>query len=167
MQAAILISAMVLPFGYWWYITVPEARLALSKDKRLEGSETRNFVLDLAETPQDERRVEKWFFAKWLRQAKPRREREPSVVEVAEPATPVAEGDTSQPSLRELFTPASLSGNATPKFFSGDNPIVVTMGALFLLSAFATALRFNAALMVDVLLLGVAAAFGASRLTLK
>ncbi len=33
------------------------------------------------------------------------------------------------PTLAELFFPASLKANATPKFWSGDNPVAVTAGA--------------------------------------
>ena len=71
------------------------------------------------------------------------------------------------PSLRELFTPASLKGNATPKFFSGDNPIVVTTGTLLGLGIFATVARENSALAVDLLVLCAGLVFGATRLTLK
>ena len=174
------------PFCYWWYITVPEARLALAKDKRLEGGESREYLLDLAEAPEGEREVERWFFSKWLRQAKPRRAGAATAsvqAEVAEAAA-VAEQRTAlttadaEPSdaatrstdavpLRDLFAPASLKGNATPKFFSGDNPIVVTLGALAALGVFASLARENSALAVDVVLLTLGVAFGASRLTLK
>ena len=53
-----------------------------------------------------------------------------------------------------------------PRFFSGDNPIVVTMGGLALLGAFATAARANGALAMDGLVLCAGLAFGLSRLTL-
>ena len=71
-QAAVLVGTAIIPFAYWWYITVPEARLALAKDKRLEGGEAREYLLDLAEDDAS-RPVERWFFAKWLSAAKPRR----------------------------------------------------------------------------------------------
>ena len=50
-QAVILLATIIIPFGYWWYITVPEARLALAKDKRLEEGATNQFLQDLAEDP--------------------------------------------------------------------------------------------------------------------
>ena len=64
LQAAILIAAIVLPFGYWWYITVPEARLALAKDKRLQDGETKVYLDELAASS-EARPVERWFFSKW------------------------------------------------------------------------------------------------------
>ena len=72
-----------------------------------------------------------------------------------------------QPTLKQLFEPASLKGNATPKFWSGDNPIVVTMGALFLLGAGATLARENTALAVDAAILTAGIAFGVTRLNMK
>ena len=68
--------------------------------------------------------------------------------------------------LRQLFQPASLKGNATPKFWSGDNPIVVTMITLAALGVFATAFRANSALTLDASVLAAGLAFGLSRLTL-
>ena len=65
-QFAILALAVAVPFGYWWYITVPEARLALSKDKRIGG--TGEYIQELAQSD-EARPVERWFFSKWLKQA--------------------------------------------------------------------------------------------------
>ena len=46
---------------YWWYITVPEARLNLAKDKRL--GETKEYITELKQS--EGREVEKWALAKW------------------------------------------------------------------------------------------------------
>ena len=191
LQAAILIGAVVLPFGYWWYITVPEARLNLAKDKRRPDGDTNAYLRDLAADEDAKRPVERWVFSKWLRQLKPTR-----VAQMETPPTPPRlreEGDVAplepsqleEPSarraaeapadrdeatavtLRELFTPSSLAGNATPRFWSGDNPIVVTMGTLLALGIFATAARENGALAVDGALLLAGLLFGLSRLGME
>ena len=189
LQAAILIGTIVIPFAYWWYITVPEARLNLAKDKRRPDGDTNAYLRDLAADEDANRPVERWFFSKWLRQLKPARAaqmealptlREEGEVAPLEPSVPeepsarraAAESDIPAPAdsdvtLRELFTPASLSGNATPRFWSGDNPIVVTMGTLLTLGLFATAARENAALAVDGALLLAGLTFGLTRLGMK
>ena len=181
-QAAILLSAVLLPFGYWWYVTVPEARINLAKDKRLQGGETKAYLDELASSEED-RPVERWFFSKWLTQRKPTT-KAAAKSDVLDTNAQVAEGlpepaadassqsaptpppPTPAPTLRELFQPASLKNNATPKFWSGDNPIVVTMGSLALLGVFATAARTNGALALDAAVLAAGLAFGLSRLTL-
>lgn len=185
-QAAVALGAIGLPFSYWWYITVPEARIALARDKRLEGGETRAFIAELDASAKGERRVERWFFSKWLKQAAPRRSMpaaaEPAALETPaqrtqvspilatvaeiEPAA-VSADERRDPGLAELFTPASLRGNATPAFFSGDNPIVVTMGALMLAGLAAGAARANAPLALDGAVLGAGIVFGLTRLQLK
>ena len=169
-QAAILLSAILLPFGYWWYITVPEARINLAKDKRLDGGGTKAFLDELAASD-EARPVERWFFAKWLTQRKPARAKPPaasaeaSVEPEAAPA-PVPPTSPQQMPLTELFRPASLKNNATPNFWSGDNPIVVTMGLLALLGTFASVARSNSALAIDGAILAAGLTFGLSRLTL-
>ena len=167
-QLAILLGVVALPFAYWWYITVPEARLALSKDKRF--GETADFIVDLAES-EEARPVERWFFAKWLAKQPRRRERSPpSPTETRPlPADGTAAEEDSQPvpTASELFRPASLAGNATPRFWSGDNPIVVTMGALLAAGIVAAASRGSNALAFDGVLLGAGLAFGLTRLDLK
>ena len=168
-QAAVLVGTAIIPFAYWWYITVPEARLALAKDKRLEGGEAREYLLDLAEDDAS-RPVERWFFAKWLSAAKPRRASEATATAATVTEASVAEEEAvapTEPSLQELFTPASLKNNATPDFWSFDNPIVVTMSALFTFGVIAAAARENGALTFDAMLLLAGLAFGANRLTLK
>ena len=57
LQAILCLFVIAAPFSYWWFITVPEARLALSKDKRL--GETGEYLADLA-TSSDPRPVERW-----------------------------------------------------------------------------------------------------------
>ena len=184
-QASALLAVVALPFGYWWYITVPEARIKLAKDKRLNGGEARAYLEDLASSP-DSRVAERWFFSKWLKQIRPAKPK-PSeqmqsvpleeqtksmgMIDATAPSEPTAtrmpSGKTSRsPSVRELFQPASLKGNPTPRFWSGDNPIVVTMGALLSLGIIAAGARENAALTLDLVVLAAGVAFGVSRLTL-
>ena len=187
-QFAILALAVAVPFGYWWYITVPEARLALSKDKRL--GDTGAYIDELARSD-EARPVERWFFSKWLNQAPKKRTARteaasmlstaPTMAGVAmvEPPHPETAAESAaapeQPSavqkreasLEQLFRPASLKSNATPKFFSGDNPIVVTTGALLAAGIFATVAKENGQLAADLLVVCIGLIFGATRLTLK
>lgn len=187
-QFAILALAVAVPFGYWWYITVPEARLALSKDKRL--GDTGAYIEELARSD-EARPVERWFFSKWLKQAPKKRTARteaasmlstaPTMAAVAmvEPTHPETAAESAaapeQPSavqkreasLEQLFRPASLKSNATPKFFSGDNPIVVTTGALLAAGIFATVAKENGQLAADLLVICIGLIFGATRLTLK
>lgn len=187
-QFAILALAVAVPFGYWWYITVPEARLALSKDKRL--GDTGAYIEELARSD-EARPVERWFFSKWLKQAPKKRTARteaasmlstpPTMAAVAmvEPPHPETAAESAaapeQPSavqkressLEQLFRPASLKSNATPKFFSGDNPIVITTGALLAAGIFATVAKENGQLAADLLVICIGLIFGATRLTLK
>jgi len=184
-EAVALFTVIALPFGYWWFITVPEARIKLAKDKRLDGGESKAYIEELAGSAEP-RAAERWFFAKWLRQARPSKKSKapaepdrmrqavasgvptaglegPAAAQVAAPPpTRVAPA----PSLGELFRPASLRANATPRFWSGDNPIVVTMGVLLGLGVFAAAARENGALALDGAVLAAGLAFGISRLGL-
>ena len=153
---------------------MPEARIGLAKDKRLQGGETKAY-LDALAADDESRPVERWFFQKWLKQNKPVKsarstesEREPMVAEGAVAVADRNEESAVQqtPTIAQLFKPASLKNNATPKFWSGDNPIVVTMVSLGALGIFATAARTNGALAVDGLVLALGLVFGLSRLTL-
>lgn len=189
-QAGALFGVIALPFGYWWFITVPEARIGLAKDKRLDSGEARAYLEELAAS-KEPRAAERWFFSKWLRQARPskrrssqqpesqamKQETEPeqavplslraeTLPPAPPPAPPPAAALTPAPSLRDLFRPASLKGNATPRFWSGDNPIVVTMGTLLGVGIVAAGARENAALTLDVVVLAAGLTFGLSRLTL-
>lgn len=182
-QLGVVFFVIAVPFGYWWLITVPEQRLALSKNKR--KGEVGEYIATLKQ--EEGRPLERWFFQKWLRQARPLRKAKTAssaeeavgpeqVTLSAESGSNDQEGKTQQPdeqkadalqTLQVLFTPANLRGNATPQFFSGDNPIVVTMSALLALGVLAASARLGKGLTVDagVLLLGVA--FGFQRLGLK
>ena len=138
----------------------------------------------MAQAESDEgRAVERWFFAKWLRQAslRPRRPREeaasaedagkqsqsPSEAQAAAAPSPTTASDgAQQPSLAELFAPATRRGNPTPRFFSGDNPVLVAVGALAALGVLASAARAESAV-VDGAVLACGLAFGLSRLGLK
>lgn len=159
--AVALALVVAIPFGYWWLITVPEARLDLSKDKRKGGM--RGYIDELR-ADQTPRAAERWFFKKYLDQL-PDRPLDPPPP-TANADAPAADADAPSPSLGELFQPASLKGNATPNFWSGDNPIVVTMAALLACGVFATGVRTNAALTVDAVVLAAGVAFGVSRLSL-
>ena len=102
---------------------------------------------------------------------KPKTEDEAAALPPEEAAAALPPAPPPEPardsSLGVLFKPASLKGNATPKFWSGDNPIVVTMGGLALAGVVATAAQSGSgALVADIVVLGAGLAFGLSRLTL-
>ena len=144
---------------------MPEARLALSKDKRL--GETADYIRELAKD-EAERPVERWFFSKWLQKVpKARSSRAASASMQEARVNDAATSENADVSLQQLFEPASLAGNATPKFFSGDNPIVVTLGALMGFGIFAAAARENGALAADAAVVCVGLIFGLTRLQLK
>jgi len=186
-QLGITVLAIAAPFGYWWYITVPEARLDLAKDKRRQDGEVKQYIDELQRDPAP-RPVERWFFSKWIGQARP-----PPPVETTMTATATApsEADTPSdgdapasaaapptptpparraPTVGELFRPASLKGNATPRFWSGDNPIVVTTGTLIALGVASALVRNGGSggqLLLDATVVGAGLAFGLGRLRLK
>ena len=167
MQFALLLAVVVLPFGYWWYVTVPDARLDLAKDKRKGG--LRAYIDDLRADAAP-RGAERWFFRKYLRQLPEKALEVPPAANDSMPAAvdvdAYSEESQRSPSLEELLRPASLKGNPTPRFWSGDNPIVVTMGALLFMGVAAAAYRSNATLTVDALVLAAGIMFGLSRLSL-
>ena len=72
-------------------------------------------------------------------------------------------------SLGELLRPASLKGNATPKFWSGDNPIVVVTGTLISLGVASSLVRNggNGQLLLDASVVGAGLVFGLSRFQFK
>ena len=196
-QFLLLALVVAIPFGYWWLITVPEARLDLAKDKR--KGETKEFIRELQDA--EGREAEKWFFSKWLRQTPVRRGAvsaaavddeatrtvgaEPSPVATLEPTAVAADADASttkgaasasgvdrveeavQPTLAQLFEPATKKGNPTPKFFSGDNPIVVATSTLLVLGIGALIVRQNGALALDATIVAAGIFFGLTRLDLK
>ena len=181
-QLGITLGAIAVPFGYWWYITVPEARLKLAKDKRRTDGDERQYLDELQRDLQrepDARPVERWFFSKWLRQAKPlapereqTSERTATATATAEPPPEAAARDAAprrEPSLGELLRPASLKGNATPKFWSGDNPIVVVTGTLISLGVASSLVRNggNGQLLLDASVVGAGLVFGLSRFQFK
>lgn len=178
-QLAVLLFVVAAPAAYWWFVTVPEARLGLAKDKRV--GEVNDYLQELQSDESGERAAERWFLQKWLKQTRPAKatpsasaehEGEGSVAAATE-APPAADDPVVDPladldalgRLRVLFAPAKNPG--TPSFFSGDNPIVVAMGTLLALGAFAAAARENQQLAIDGTVLLAGLVFGASRLTLK
>ena len=181
-QLGITLGAIAVPFGYWWYITVPEARLKLAKDKRRTDGDERQYLDELQRDLQrepDARPVERWFFSKWLRQAKPLApdqeqpsERTATAAATAEPPPEAAAREAAprrQPTIAELLRPASLKGNATPKFWSGDNPIVVVTGTLISLGVASSLVRNggNGQLLLDASVVGAGLVFGLSRFQFK
>jgi len=180
-QLTVLLLVVGLPFCYWWLVTVPEARTALGIDKRVAGGEARAFIEELADTDTGSRRVEKWFFAKWLERAPMRRPDEASgAVEDRDAQAPPEEAEagpketpaTPTPRVADLFAP--VRRRRTPRFFSGDNPVVVTMGSLTGAGILAAAARevggaghISGALAADIAIVALGLAFGLSRFRFK
>jgi hypothetical protein len=163
-QFAVLLVAVGVPFGYWWYITVPEARRDLAKRKRSPEGDVRQYVEELRENP--DRKAERWLYSQYLDQlpataAQEAKRRVRPTVEDAPTQT------AAPPSLAELFQPASLRDNATPRFWSGDNPVLVASSSIMAAGFVAYAARENLALTVDVCVLGAGLLFGLGRLRMK
>jgi len=180
-QLGITLGAIAVPFGYWWFITVPEARLNLAKDKRRQDGDEKQYLdklqRDLQRNPAA-RPLERWFFSKWLRQARPlaseqeQASKRAATVTATEPLPePTNAAPQRDPSLVELLRPAMLKGNATPRFWSGDNPIVVTTSTLMALGVASSLIRSgagnNGQLLLDTAVVGAGMVFGLNRLRLK
>ena len=173
---SVLIAAVLVPFSYWWLITVPEARLNLSRDKRMSGGETREYLAKLRESGED-RPIERWFFSKWLQQFKARSTKDQYAAADAARNIDVSSGVLDQDAntsmdkptrdglpLSDVFRPASLRGNATPRFWSGDNPILVTMGLLLSAGIVDSLIREQPSLVLDGCIFAAGLIFGISRL---
>mmetsp|Transcript_52947 Transcript_52947/g.99219 ORF Transcript_52947/g.99219 Transcript_52947/m.99219 type:complete len:209 (+) Transcript_52947:44-670(+) len=66
-QIVLTLLCAVLPMAYWWYVIVPFKRREVASSKR--RGEIKGYLDDLAKTPADERKPEKWLYDKYLREA--------------------------------------------------------------------------------------------------
>lgn len=125
---------------YWWYVVVPTARGRLAIDKR--KGETAEYLSELeTEGAVEERRAERWLYAEWLQ-----KRADLAAKKAALPAESVsiatASGEaaiaSSTSSSKPNMSPRKVNTNLLepeirtpmPNFFSFDNPIVATLGAL-------------------------------------
>lgn len=109
--------------AYWWLVFVPSERRDLAANKNKGGL---NSYLDkLAETPQGERQVEKWFYTEWLQRRK--NQQEMLVVKATSQSKASGESfETVLARLREEEVAANIErSKAMPSFLSFDNPILV------------------------------------------
>lgn len=109
--------------GYWWLVFVPSERRDLAANKNKGGL---NGYLDvLAESPDGERGVEKWFYTEWLR----RRENTKAFLMSRAEVLSQNSGesfDTVLARLEEEEAEKNIErSKAMPAFMSTDNPLVV------------------------------------------
>jgi len=110
--AVVVILACAVPFAVWFYVIVPSRRTDLAKSKK--RGEMKEYLEELAAAPEEDRKSEKWFYDKYLREAKlVSGPREPGVREAVEEF----EGDLQK----------KLPGGG---FLSFDNPVFVYLSFL-------------------------------------
>ncbi|CAE8589403.1 unnamed protein product [Polarella glacialis] len=67
-QLAVVLLSTAVPAAYWWYIVVPNKRREMATSKR--RGDMKEFLVELAAAPADKRKGEKWFYDKYMREAK-------------------------------------------------------------------------------------------------
>jgi len=129
--------------AYWWYVLVPGARVNLAVNKR--SGRLRDYLEELK--GDDSRKMERFFYQKWLAKVDPEtrfllredgdEDGDGRVVQ-AKTRLSDTEGvtrDAGDESLEDVIRKA----RRTPKFWSGDNPVLVgtalTVGAGVLVGA--------------------------------
>mmetsp|Transcript_97262 Transcript_97262/g.119152 ORF Transcript_97262/g.119152 Transcript_97262/m.119152 type:complete len:219 (-) Transcript_97262:63-719(-) len=113
-QVILVLLCAAIPVLYWWFVIVPFKRRELAASKA--RGPMKQYLQELAALPQEERKQEKWFYDKYLRQAK-----------LVEPRTPEGLAEVVQVVEDELQE--SLPGGG---FWSFDNPIFVCLVMLAL-----------------------------------
>ena len=108
-QVVVVFLCAAIPVLYWWFVIVPFKRRELATSKA--RGPMKNYLVELAATPQEERKEEKWFYDKYLRQGK-----------LVEPRTSEGLAEVVQSVEDELQE--TLPGGG---FWSFDNPIFVCL----------------------------------------
>lgn len=67
-QVVVVFLCAAIPVLYWWFVIVPFKRRELATSKA--RGPMKNYLVELAAAPQEERKEEKWFYDKYLRQGK-------------------------------------------------------------------------------------------------
>ena len=136
--------------AYWWYVLVPGARVNLAVNKK--SGKLRDYLEELKDD--DSRAVERFFYQKWLAKVDPetrfllREDGTEGEGELAERGTNVnvktvtrlqdTEGGVTR-DVDESLEDVIRKARNTPKFWSGDNPVLVgtalTVGAGVLVGA--------------------------------
>lgn len=68
MQLFAIVASIVVPFAAWWFYVVPNRRREIAVSKR--KGEVREYLEELAESPEDTRKAEKWMYDRYLREGK-------------------------------------------------------------------------------------------------
>ena len=127
-QGVVLLVVGIMT-AYWWYVLVPGARVNLAVNKK--SGRLRAYLEDLK--TDDGRKLERFFYAKWLAKVDPEtryllRDEPDGEGEAGEVAAKTMLSDTEgvtrdvgEESVEEIVRRAKR----TPKFWSGDNPVLV------------------------------------------
>ena len=127
-QGVVLLVVGIMT-AYWWYVLVPGARVNLAVNKK--SGRLRAYLEDLK--TDDGRKLERFFYAKWLAKVDPEtryllRDEPDDEGEAGEVAAKTMLSDTEgvtrdvgEESVEEIVRRAKR----TPKFWSGDNPVLV------------------------------------------
>jgi hypothetical protein len=145
LQSELLVLAVIaIMTAYWWYVLVPGARVNLAVNKRT--GKLRAYLEELK--ADDDRKLERFFYQKWLAKVDPETRYLLRDDDEAEDGSSAAAGnpprtkprvalsdtegvtrDVGEESLEDIIRKAKK----TPKFWSGDNPVLVgaaiTVGA--------------------------------------
>ena len=147
LQSELLVLAVIAVMtAYWWYVLVPGARVNLAVNKRT--GKLRAYLEELK--ADDDRKLERFFYQKWLAKVDPETRYllrdddedasdDGSRADAANPPrtkprvsladTEGVTRDVGEESLEDIIRKAKK----TPKFWSGDNPVLVgaaiTVGA--------------------------------------
>ena len=147
LQSELLVLAVIAVMtAYWWYVLVPGARVNLAVNKRT--GKLRDYLEELK--ADDDRKLERFFYQKWLAKVDPETRYllrdddedasdDGSRADAANPPrtkprvsladTEGVTRDVGEESLEDIIRKAKK----TPKFWSGDNPVLVgaaiTVGA--------------------------------------
>ena len=105
----VVLGAIGAMTAYWWLVLVPSARVRLAKNKK--SGELRAYLDDLARS--DGKGLEKWFYAQWLTKI--------------DPETRYLLRDDAPAAARrgETLEDVARAARRAPKFWSGDNPVLV------------------------------------------
>eukprot|EP00438_Fugacium_kawagutii_P028576 Skav232565 [mRNA] locus=scaffold3309:138281:138925:- [translate_table: standard] len=108
-QVILVLLCAGIPVLYWWFVIVPFKRRELAASKA--RGPLKSYLQELAVTPEEERKQEKWFYDKYLRQGK-------------FVGTRTSEGLTEVVQAVEDELQEALPGGG---FWSFDNPIFVCL----------------------------------------
>jgi len=104
----VVLGAIGTMTAYWWFVLVPSARVKLAKNKK--SGELRAYLDELARS---DRKAEKWFYSQWLAKIDP------------ETRYLLRDDAPASTRRRESLEDVVRAARRAPKFWSGDNPVLV------------------------------------------